>query len=140
MKSRSRMAYILLSEGAAQVKASLRSLLSLSSVGWKSFKGNMNRVVSGESASETRKAGRAQSFGASEGASLNLASSHERAQVSNARASRERLGKEERRLIMVESEGAKYAMCICLCYEVLPNKSCLCHTAQYFPTAGIVLA
>ena len=90
MKSRSRMAYILLSEGAAQVKALLRSLLSLSSVGWKSFKGNMNRVVSGESASETRKAGRAQSFGASEGASLNLASSHERAQVSNARASRER--------------------------------------------------
>lgn len=79
MKSRSNVAYMPLSKGAAQVKALLRSLLSLSSVGWKSFKGNMNRVVSGKARRETRNAGRAQSFGASEGASLNLASSHERA-------------------------------------------------------------
>ena len=55
---------------AAQVKALSRSLCSLSSAGWKSSKGNMNRVVSGKARRETRKAGRAQSFGASEGASL----------------------------------------------------------------------
>lgn len=107
MKSRSRKAYILLSEGAAQVKALLRSLLSLSSVGWRSFKGGMNRVVSGESASETRKAGRAQSFGASEGASLNLASSHERAPSLQCQSFKGTIGEEERRLIMVESEGVK---------------------------------
>lgn len=46
------------------------------SVGWKSFKGNMNRVESGESASETRRAGRAK---LSARANLNFPRSHERA-------------------------------------------------------------
>lgn len=40
---------------------------------------------------------------------------------------------------MVESEGVKYVMCICLCYEVSSNVLCLCHTAQQFHIAAIVL-
>ena len=45
MEAKIQVTYMRFSKVAAQVKAWLRSLVSLSSVGWKSFSRNMNRVV-----------------------------------------------------------------------------------------------
>ena len=85
----------------------------IASVGWKSFKGSMNRVVwRRESASETRRAGRAKVSGRRRGLALTRASSHESLQCQSFKGT---IGEEERRLIMLDSESAKCDICLCIC-------------------------
>ena len=85
----------------------------IASVGWKSFKGSMNRVVwRRESASETRRAGRVKVSGRRRGLALTHASSHESLQCQSFKGT---IGEEERRLIMLDSESAKCDICLCIC-------------------------
>lgn len=85
----------------------------IASVGRESFKGSMNRVVwRRESASETRRAGRAKVSGRRRGLALTHASSHESLQWQSFKGT---IGEEERRLIMVDNEGAECDIFVCIC-------------------------